>query len=1032
MIYGDTNFPILTTRRVVVSTSNPESQLVKVEFLIRSQEPTALSTWLQDSFKEYASYLRINFMILDNTTEFLAGTLQNASLRYRSLSNIVNLQILRRQQYNYDTKSISFREVLENGFSTSIPVTDLSIDYYHDVYGEIEIPIEQIDLEDIDRLHLIGFMHMDVDSYLRDKGEVRDPNMIDPMEAVGGELIYDLLLEKVNGNLTTQSFREVFYIENIDESQGNRTTLSPYYGPAHYHDENNPGPGGYVGWMAGFAGQDMGPRLQTRIVRNNKVFTDIPESFEQSLPVNINFGFGFPDSSNSRDIESYINSVITEEEALDSLTTLQKKSEIVKYRESQKKVSVLLGSDLESNFINSVAQQTDGENSINNIDSFHGVIMGIDYYRLVRDFSKYGNIIEFHESMGNMQLVERLLAETTILNLEVLRERVTNNPHHYNEEDTLIYETFDQNQQKTKLVITNDPPPRTFSAGQNFYKNKLRPASSQLADISEIDLVGPQDPRSGLHTTIPGYNRFFYIKDYDLFHNLQFGNYRHSLDFTIEDGIYKYISSLCLQLSTAVNLFSKYCRQASIPVIKTEQGAYISGNYDYETNSFHESFQESEYTGIITYALNFYREAVLFLTGKSVSNENITSLGGFLSPESTDLEILNKFKETLSMLLQTNLQILESYGDSYLFKQIKTKGQLDISNSGYSSKARIIRAEVKNSEIIKSIEEGTVIADYSLYFNEAGGYSANTPNLSLNNYMSRISQLGRRYNLDTILPAAYLSFASSPFSTQQFTSNIGVQARQRIGNNNLLKKTIISSPKVISTYTSYYQSGESLRFEHDSKINVMRTPDSIKSNFINKGSLTLTNQIFKNAGVFFDFSSPLRRLKEDERKKREQKNCLELSAGIKEALKAAAKRGQQPKEVIDTLEKNYGNLNKVRDLLGPIYDMNLNLFNSLTTTENKISTLSRTLQTQEDKYKGTTQTADSSLDIENNKSYQKESAEIKIVMPGGTSKTLSSQSYMSPSTSVASSVDKYVLVKVEPKKDIDGVAAVNNGSLLRI
>ena len=389
MIYGDTNFPILTTKRIVVSTNNPASQFVKVEFLIRSKEPTTLSTWLQDSFSEYSNYLNIAFFVLDQSTEVFAEALQDPSLRYRAMASIANLQALRGERYKYDVAHVSFREVLENGFSTSIPVTDLSVDYYHDIYGEIEVPIKQIDLEEIDRLHLIGFMHMDVDSYLRDQGQLRDPNIIDPMESVGGELIYDLLLEKINGNLKTQSFREVFYIENIDESQGNRTTLVPYYGPAHYHDESSPGPGGYIGWMAGFPGQDMGPRLQTKKIRNNKVFSDIPGSFEESLPTSLNYGFGFPDSSNSTDIERYINSVITEEQLLESSTVLEKKSDIVKYRESQKKVSVLLGSDLQSNFINSVGQQSETENSFNNVDSFHGIIMGVDYYRLVRDFSKY-------------------------------------------------------------------------------------------------------------------------------------------------------------------------------------------------------------------------------------------------------------------------------------------------------------------------------------------------------------------------------------------------------------------------------------------------------------------------------------------------------------------------------------------------------------------------------------------------------------------------------------------------------------------
>ena len=155
-----------------------------------------------------------------------------------------------------------------------------------------------------------------------------------------------------------------------------------------------------------------------------------------------------------------------------------------------------------------------------------------------------------------------------------------------------------------------------------------------------------------------------------------------------------------------------------------------------------------------------------------------------------------------------------------------------------------------------------------------------------------------------------------------------------------------------------------------------------------------------------------------------------MSAGIKEALKAAAKRGEQPKEVFDSIEKNYGNLNNIRDILGPVYDKNLSLFGSLSSINEKISTIERVFQSQQDKYTGNIPQVDTDLSTTNNQIYQKEIAEVKVVVPGGESINLNTQ--IQTTQQNVESARGFVLVKVETSKKQDSVISVNNGNLLRV
>ncbi|HAI37942.1 MAG TPA: hypothetical protein DCM40_07360, partial [Maribacter sp.] len=65
-----------------------------------------------------------------------------------------------------------------------------------------------------------------------------------------GDLTYDIITDGGNVTSTSRVYKD-------------RETNQPYYGPVHYHGPSTPGPNGYVGYMAGYPGTDMGPRLRS-------------------------------------------------------------------------------------------------------------------------------------------------------------------------------------------------------------------------------------------------------------------------------------------------------------------------------------------------------------------------------------------------------------------------------------------------------------------------------------------------------------------------------------------------------------------------------------------------------------------------------------------------------------------------------------------------------------------------------------------------------------------------------------------------
>ena len=1087
MLNSSTNYPILTTRRIVVSQGSeyiPEETStraegyvdelgnnrirtvvdvepastrkfpkIKVEFLLKTQEPGSLSRWLSEAHAEYAQYLKVYFFVLNDETSPAISFYQDIETRYPIVFN---------PQFLYhpvggapiDTASISFSEILQNNFYVTTPVSDLSEDYYHDIYGEIEIELSNINLGETDNLHLIGLIHMDAERYLQDNGIAYNASSPHPIMSRGGNLVYDTLLKRgATNKLEVPLFRNTFYV-NEQTDQG--VSLEPYYGPVHYHDSSNPGPGGYIGWMAGHEGGQMGPRLETREIRNYKVVSSIYDVEDSSLYSSL-AQTGFPAASSGHLLESYISSIVDEMSLLDSTRKLTEMVNASDFAESQKANNFMKMSSIDMTYITSVTSRDANTGELTNETSHHAALVGVDYYRLVRSKSNYGDILNFHHNAGNYEIVDSILSESRIINLEVLRERVTNNAYSFNHNEGLQYKTYDLNEPRKTLVNSRDElpqsdeigilPPGVFLAP----RNKLVEASSQLAGIKEIDLV-QIDPSSGLAMVTSGHARYFCIKDYDLFHNVQRGKYRHNIKMTIRDGVYVLITKNINLLDEALRRLRSYIIEAEKPVLRNANGLYVEGNYDTRVNDFHDSFKARNFSATINLCLDAYRGAVSLITGRNLSSE-IHQLRTSLDPRSTNLETLGHFSRVLSTLLNIVDSILRKSGDGNQKGKNNKRGNTHIPASGPAKKCRHIEIDMKCPDIVHAIPEGAILANYSNYgatSEEGSDITPDTPNLNLQDFLSAVGNTGRITN-NSVVPVSYLRFSGSPYIVRDYTADPGaLQPSYTLPADNSTSFVSKAAPTVISTYSKFVTLTGNKFNNEVIKINIMRSEGSVDSNIIDKGPVFLIDQTLTNAGISIspvknlnisglgsgirlgNPSSTLQKI-QDLLQNEGKQDCFNLSDELKAALQAAAFNGVTREEILDIAESNFADLNEAVETLGPIFDTTLRLASSLQSTAARVSANAILPTSEKDKFMedGKIRPESELFGIEPTVPYESDRSTLVLATPGSDPIKVDMKQIGKIKTGDTSR-ERYVFIKMQPNKKEDAIISVNDGYLLRV
>lgn len=138
----------------------------------------------------------------------------------------------------------------------------------------------------IDHLTYFSYAYVDLASFAQDQ-DFLESNLLHQ------EFFQKMTVGKVSQQIviqggTTKSSNQVFYVTptdaqgnlipfpNLKDNMGNivgkdYTEATLWTGAVHYHGPQNPGPNGYVGYMAGPGGNDMGPILSEVLISNNIV-----------------------------------------------------------------------------------------------------------------------------------------------------------------------------------------------------------------------------------------------------------------------------------------------------------------------------------------------------------------------------------------------------------------------------------------------------------------------------------------------------------------------------------------------------------------------------------------------------------------------------------------------------------------------------------------------------------------------------------------------------------------------------------------
>ncbi len=370
-----------------------------------------------------------------------------------------------------------------------------------------------------------------------------------------GKIAYEKILERSSSgrSFVSPKTREEFF---IDDKSALRQDGQPYSGPYHYHSESNPAPDGYVGWMAGHPKDKMGFKLKKEEVKNYKI-QDLrnlkidlkevlqlkPKSLYQSTGTDLEkktLSQNKTKKSNNFMIESINNSIQANMNQIGMYVT----------RDTELTAHVKSTHNTGAEFLN---------------NSYFGSIISIDKFLICQNNTTLGPFMNFHRRMGNDSIAMLLMGSSKILNLSVVRRKISN----------------------TSFEKDAKPGPKTSELSGDYVERRiisttevsgfLKAVVNSRCSIEEVEMIEP--------TTLEGNGdvRSISLKDYDLFHNYETGQYTYDLEITLEDGSEKFITRLYNNYKKARLDLESYVRAMETPATFDSEGKITIGSYNYET-----------------------------------------------------------------------------------------------------------------------------------------------------------------------------------------------------------------------------------------------------------------------------------------------------------------------------------------------------------------------------------------------------------------------------------------------------------------
>jgi len=671
--------PFLRTRRIVVGR---ESVKIECLLSTRSGQAIDPMWFQVGEFAEFVKFYFVitglGIGAPDNPTGFsaswptgIASTVMNPKTRVAALrdqgyyrNNMFHTGYSPIENAQYSAKVISLSEILLYNDENIMNNAGLNT---NDIYFEVEIPLEltpvgwtafnlSIQGYNSDTVSLIAFSHLDV-AALEREWNLAGSAGLDGLLKIGGNMVYDTVLVRNASRWAPTPTRKVFtYVQSGTWGGATFIAGQQYSGPAHEHtaaspakfqpgsqnerrygtdpstallESGEPDPGinlfpgpGYTGWMAGSShnGDSDQPLLIAREIENHKI---VAPAFLDDFGFQSDF-FG---ADTLYDVEDG-GSVLVGLEVPPSLEERLKDAidPVVGVSESQ--LDILRHYFFEKYYAkNTLDFVMDKESWIGtpefgqrSVGGWHSIFFGIDYYKTIYNNSRYGFILEnIRSAFGDShETITEILNLSDLKEIRILRRRLSNWPTGNNLLGSNDYQYFDLEESDSLLISSKDRETIAQLQRDTQFRNNLEPRQNDRASISEVDVQYDRDSRDNPDVSYNNRMRSFFIKDFDMFRNINYGKYTYIVELQIKDGIKEYLYKQLRDFSRLVEQFANFIVTAGQPYLgnpkdryygsdlwqaeiygipvreagydEVAEGTYI-GNYDYNLGEFTHDFK---------------------------------------------------------------------------------------------------------------------------------------------------------------------------------------------------------------------------------------------------------------------------------------------------------------------------------------------------------------------------------------------------------------------------------------------------------
>lgn len=1011
--------PTLSTSRITVSPRSSSSmrpslssaesssgevqgETVNIEFSLTSTSSSPTPQWT--SLSEESGFLRIHFVLLGDYQLSLLPDNMTPHHRRAALSNPES------QLYRVPSAKVTLSEILDVKGFTSTEDPSSPDHYIHQLHHEIQIPVES--RRKLTGLHSVCFVQMDIEGYMQHRGS-GTPHSRRNAAGFGGPLVYDKLLEaSADGRPKPPSTRKVLLVSDpsFPDLDG-----QPFTGPAHYHD--TPSPNGHIGWMAGTP-SDMGPRLRVANAPNRKVTVNSSIHLNESVDISFASKTGRPISNSGHGLKNFVGSVIDGKMLLSQARDIRSRARLRLAENLSDNIGVMSYGSQET--CSTYVDQSNMEKS------YHSTIFGINFLNLLVKNSIFGDILSFHATLGNSEFVNRALLYSEIASLEVNRTRLTTDPVAFNRAGTPSYGRFEFGEVEKFLVYGSDtqsPRDRSVTANSENIKNRLIKAETSMACIEEVEIF----KMSALGTPEPQGNNYrqFMIKDYDLFHNVEYGKYTYGITVSIQDGVRWAIEDVLQNLKTSIENYRKYSSQAEIPAIESATTLEITGNHNYETGYFTREFSiREDFTEHITQAIAAYSEIVMLISGTKVEKDVMASIENSISPMSGKLTAINEFLNTLVSLYgivesTLGLGAAPSRGDNiYHGKALSVE-------SGGPGFNNILEESFGTNIIVEAFNKARLMANYSfppimptpLLVETLRQRAASSEGLTV----PTINSLGQ------YMPQSFVAVTPSTFAPD----SVDVAESRNIMASKTQNSRTKGGIMEVSNYSEFIKSSPSTRQMTANKVGLLRKEGSDDEGLINKGEVHTLQSLPKLDGSITlgisaygaNFSAPKDLFELEEFSTDEAEG---LPSEVKSAISSAIYRGDDRDLILNSIKDNYRDLSQTKDQLGSVFDKMYGIFamaKQLKLTNNLNSDYRNNVLGKKANQNETTENLSDP--------YKLASASPKIVGPDQNKVDLKLEKLLKLPKQSTRTAKKFVVVSID-KNEKDKVMAINNTFLLEI